>query len=153
MIVKEFMVQLLVPLEAHSRTLWEYRAGDNKLRLRCRDLPKEDMGRAVAILHGSDLGDLPEALGPLYRCYDRADLVAAMPVLHKRGLLPAEGYGPVEVCLPHRNPSFCASSRMMAPLVIPLPAPPCARRGPPGAYADCVRHAVRMRAHFPEALG
>ncbi|KAE8820476.1 hypothetical protein D1007_01624 [Hordeum vulgare] len=33
MIVKEFLAQRLAPLQAHSRPLWDYRAGDDELRL------------------------------------------------------------------------------------------------------------------------
>ncbi|KAE8790046.1 hypothetical protein D1007_35726 [Hordeum vulgare] len=97
MIVREFMAQRLAPLHAHSRTLWEYHAGDDELRLRSRDLPTKDLSRVVAILLGGDPGDLPEALGLLYRRDNRADLVAAMSVFSERGLLPVEGSGPVEV--------------------------------------------------------
>ncbi|KAI5016582.1 hypothetical protein ZWY2020_006433 [Hordeum vulgare] len=39
MIVKELLAQRLAPLQAHSRPLWDYRAGDNELRLRSQDLP------------------------------------------------------------------------------------------------------------------
>ncbi|KAE8810166.1 hypothetical protein D1007_13234 [Hordeum vulgare] len=39
MIVKEFLAQRLAPLQAHSRPLWDYRAGDDELRLRSQDLP------------------------------------------------------------------------------------------------------------------
>ncbi|KAE8820453.1 hypothetical protein D1007_01601 [Hordeum vulgare] len=140
MIVKEFLAQRLAPLQAQSRPLWEYRAGDDELWLRSRDFPTHDLSRAVVILLGGDPGGLLEALGPLYRRDDRADLVAMMPVFNERGLLPAEGSSPVEVssgvtsvegvsektsttvrraCFSRRNSSFCASSRMMTPLVIP----------------------------------
>ncbi|KAE8792868.1 hypothetical protein D1007_32559 [Hordeum vulgare] len=51
----------------------------------------------MAILLGGDPGDLPEALGPLYRRDDRVDLVTAMHVFNERGFLQAEGSGPVEV--------------------------------------------------------
>ncbi|KAI5006806.1 hypothetical protein ZWY2020_034049 [Hordeum vulgare] len=140
MIVKEFLEQCLVPLEAHSRPLWEYRAGNDELRLRSWELTIEDLSRVLAILLGGDPGELPEAVGPLCRHDDRANLVAAMPVFNEWGLLLAEGSGPVEVssgdtsvkgagrrpsttawqaCLSHRNLSFYASSRIMAPLVIP----------------------------------
>ncbi|KAE8797314.1 hypothetical protein D1007_27564 [Hordeum vulgare] len=97
MIVKEFLVQRLAPLQAHTRPVWEYRAGDDKLRLRSRDLPTEDLSRAVAILLGDDPGDLPEALGPLYNPDDWANLVITMPVFNEQGLLPAECSSPVEV--------------------------------------------------------
>ncbi|KAE8775613.1 hypothetical protein D1007_51878 [Hordeum vulgare] len=97
MIMKEFPAQCLAPLEAHSGPLWEYRVGDDGLRLRSRDLPTEDLSRAVAILLGNELGDLPKALGPLYRRNDWADMVAAMYVFNELGLLPAEGSGLVEV--------------------------------------------------------
>ncbi|KAE8794757.1 hypothetical protein D1007_30479 [Hordeum vulgare] len=97
MIVKEFLAQCLAPLQAHSRPLWEYRVGDEGLRLRSRDLPTEDLSRATTILVGGDPGDLPEALGLLY-CHDvRANLVATMHVFNELVLLPAEGSGPVEV--------------------------------------------------------
>ncbi|KAE8777545.1 hypothetical protein D1007_49656 [Hordeum vulgare] len=97
MIVKKFLAQCLAPLQAHSRPVWEYRAGDDKLGLRYRDLPTEDLSRAVPIFLGGDPGDLTEALGPLYRRDSRVDLVAVMPIFNERGLLPVEGSGPVEV--------------------------------------------------------
>ncbi|KAE8797253.1 hypothetical protein D1007_27627 [Hordeum vulgare] len=55
------------------------------------------MNRVVVTLLGSDPGDLPKALVPLYRLDDRADLIAALPIFDEWGLLPAEGSGPVEV--------------------------------------------------------
>ncbi|KAE8801505.1 hypothetical protein D1007_22889 [Hordeum vulgare] len=97
MIVKEFVAQCVAPLHAHSRPLWEYRAGDDELRLQSRDLPTEDLRRAMAILLGGDRGDLPETIDPLYQRDDRADLVAVMPVFKQRGILPAEDSGLVEV--------------------------------------------------------
>ncbi|KAE8787523.1 hypothetical protein D1007_38522 [Hordeum vulgare] len=39
MIVKEFLAQRLVPLQAHSRPLWEYYVGDDELGLWSEDLP------------------------------------------------------------------------------------------------------------------
>ncbi|KAE8798613.1 hypothetical protein D1007_26098 [Hordeum vulgare] len=97
MILKEFLAQRFAPIQAHSRPLWEYRASDDELRLRSRDLTREDMSRVFEILLGGDPGNLPEALGPLYRRDDRTNLVAVMPVFNERGLLPAEGSGLVEV--------------------------------------------------------
>ncbi|KAE8821624.1 hypothetical protein D1007_00406 [Hordeum vulgare] len=84
-------------LAAEKRPLCEYRAGDDELRLRSQDLPAEDSRRFLAILLGGDPGDLPEAVGPLYRHDNTADLVAAMPIFNEQGLLPAEGSGPMEV--------------------------------------------------------
>ncbi|KAE8797759.1 hypothetical protein D1007_27037 [Hordeum vulgare] len=97
MIVKEFLAQRLVPLHAHSRPMWDYQLGDNKLRLRSQDLPIGELNKVVVTLMGSDPGDMPEALGPLYRLDDRVDLIAVLPVFDERGLFPVEGPGPVEV--------------------------------------------------------
>ncbi|KAE8809205.1 hypothetical protein D1007_14250 [Hordeum vulgare] len=97
MIVQKFLPQRLAPLQAHSRPLWEYRSGDDELRLRSQDLPTEDLSRVVAILLGGDPSDLLGALGPLYRRDDQDGLVTAMHVFNERGILPAEGSGPVEV--------------------------------------------------------
>ncbi|KAE8820504.1 hypothetical protein D1007_01652 [Hordeum vulgare] len=83
--------------QAHSRPVWDYQVGDDELRLRSPDLPTEEVRRVMAILLGGDPGDLPEALGPFYRLDDQDDLVAAMRVFDERGLLLAEGSGPVEV--------------------------------------------------------
>ncbi|KAI5000737.1 hypothetical protein ZWY2020_010696 [Hordeum vulgare] len=134
MIVKEFLAQCLTPLEVHSRPLWDFQSGDDQLRPRSQDLPTEELNRVVAILLGGDLGDLPEALVPLYRLDDRAGLIAALPAYDERELLPAERCGPIEVSsddtsgggtrrrpsttarrvrLPRHRPSFCASSKMM----------------------------------------
>ncbi|KAE8792796.1 hypothetical protein D1007_32666 [Hordeum vulgare] len=97
LIVKVFLAQRFAPLHEHSKTLWEYWAGDDELRRRSRDLPIEDLRRVVAILLGSNPGDLPEAVGPLYHRDDLANLVVAMPIFTERGLLPAEGSVSVEV--------------------------------------------------------
>ncbi|KAE8766693.1 hypothetical protein D1007_62050 [Hordeum vulgare] len=97
MIVKEFWAQRLTPLQPHSRPLWDYQPGDDKLRLRSEDLPTEELNKVMATLLGGDPGDLPEALGPLYRLDDRTDLIATLPVFDERGLFPVEGSGPVEV--------------------------------------------------------
>ncbi|KAE8784143.1 hypothetical protein D1007_42315 [Hordeum vulgare] len=70
---------------------------DDKLRLRSEDLPTEELNTVVATLLGGDPGDLPEALVPLYRLDDRADLIAALLVFDERGLFTAEGSGLVEV--------------------------------------------------------
>ncbi|KAE8784112.1 hypothetical protein D1007_42326 [Hordeum vulgare] len=97
MIVKEFLAQRLAPLQAHSRPLWDYQSDDDKLRLRSEDLPTEELNRVMATLLGGDPGDLPEALGLLYRLDDRADLIAVLLVFDERGLFQGEGSGPVEV--------------------------------------------------------
>ncbi|KAE8808773.1 hypothetical protein D1007_14866 [Hordeum vulgare] len=162
MIMKEFLAQRLAHLHAHSRPLWEYWASNNKLMLWSWDLPTEDLSRVFAILLGGDPGDLPEALGSLYRCHDRNDLVAAMPVFNERGLLSAEGSGPPQTppvrgarrrpsattrsAFPSRhNPSFCVSTSMMDPL---LPG-----QGLQGSCADSARQAVCVHARLPEARG
>ncbi|KAE8794611.1 hypothetical protein D1007_30652 [Hordeum vulgare] len=72
MIVKEFLAQRLVPLQAHCRLVWDYQLGDDKLRLRYEDIPTQEMNWVVATLLGGDSSDLPEAPGPLYRLNDRA---------------------------------------------------------------------------------
>ncbi|KAI5012382.1 hypothetical protein ZWY2020_024516 [Hordeum vulgare] len=97
MIVKGFLPQRLAPIQAHSKLIWDYHAGDDKLRLLSQDLPTKKKSRVVAILMGGDPGDLPEALGPLYHLDDRADVIFGLPVFDERGLLPIEGSAPVEV--------------------------------------------------------
>ncbi|KAI4995946.1 hypothetical protein ZWY2020_040448 [Hordeum vulgare] len=97
MIVKKFLAQRVVPLQAHTRHMWDYRAGDDELRLSSQDLPTEELNRAVAILLGSYTGDLLETPGLLYRRDDRARLITALPVFGGRGLFPVEGSGLVEV--------------------------------------------------------
>ncbi|KAE8773133.1 hypothetical protein D1007_54778 [Hordeum vulgare] len=57
----------LAPLQLHSRPLWDYQLGDDKLTLRSQELLTEELNRVVATLLDGDLGDLPKALGPLYR--------------------------------------------------------------------------------------
>ncbi|KAE8810943.1 Far1 [Hordeum vulgare] len=79
MIVKEFLAQRLAPLQAHSRPLWEYRAGDDELRLRYRDLRLEDLSRVLAILLGVDPGDLPEALGGSEKTVDDRAVSVPLP--------------------------------------------------------------------------
>ncbi|KAE8797273.1 hypothetical protein D1007_27518 [Hordeum vulgare] len=97
MIEKEFLAQRMAPLQAHSRPVWDYQFGDDKLRIQSQGLPTEELKRVVATLLGGDLGDLLEAAGPFYRFDNRADLIAALPVFDEQGLFLAEGSGPVEV--------------------------------------------------------
>ncbi|KAE8787897.1 hypothetical protein D1007_38115 [Hordeum vulgare] len=99
MIVKEFLLQRLVLLEAHSRPLWYYQSGDDELRLRPQYISTEELNRVVATLLGDDPDDLPKALGPLYRFGNRADLIATLRVFDERGIFSAEGSSPVEVSL------------------------------------------------------
>ncbi|KAE8789578.1 hypothetical protein D1007_36223 [Hordeum vulgare] len=82
---------------AHSTPLWDYQIGDDKLRLWSQDLSTEELNKVVVTLLGGDPGDLPKALAPMYCLDDRANLIAVLPVFDERGLLPAEGSGPVEV--------------------------------------------------------
>ena len=107
----------------------------------------------MATMLGGDPVDLPEDLVPLYRLDDRADLIAVLPVFDERGLLPAEGSGPVEVSssdtpvrgirrrpsmtarrarLSCHMPPFCASLKVMMPLVRSPWGSPRSRPGPPG---------------------
>ncbi|KAE8795339.1 hypothetical protein D1007_29768 [Hordeum vulgare] len=79
MIVKEFLAQRLVPLQAQSRPLWDYQLGEDKLRLRSQDLSTKELNKVVPTLLGGYPGDMPEALGPLYRLDDRANLIATFP--------------------------------------------------------------------------
>ncbi|KAE8767172.1 hypothetical protein D1007_61509 [Hordeum vulgare] len=99
MIVKEFLAQRLAPLQAHSRPLWDYQIGDDKLRLSSQDLPTEELNKVMATVLGGDPGDLPEALVPMCYLDDRADLIVARPVFNESGLLLDEGSGPIEVSL------------------------------------------------------
>ncbi|KAE8791169.1 Peroxidase 4 [Hordeum vulgare] len=82
---------------SHSRPLWDYELGNDKLKLQSQDLRTKELNRVVVILLGGDPGDLPEALGPLYGIDHRVVLIVALPIYHERGLLPAEGSGPIDV--------------------------------------------------------
>ncbi|KAE8821020.1 hypothetical protein D1007_00857 [Hordeum vulgare] len=62
-----------------------------------KDLPTEELSRGMTILLGGDPGDLPEALGLLYRLNDRTDVIAGLPIFDERGLLPVGGSDLVEV--------------------------------------------------------
>ncbi|KAE8775462.1 hypothetical protein D1007_52019 [Hordeum vulgare] len=139
MIVKEFLAQRLVPLQAHSVPLWDYQTGDDKLRLRSQDLPTEELNRVLATLLGGDPGDLPEALVPLYCLNDRADLIAALPIFDERGLLPVEGSSPIEVSLDDTS-----SREDMEKTIDDCPDLHGIRIGP-------AHHAVREHARLPEA--
>ncbi|KAE8813701.1 hypothetical protein D1007_09206 [Hordeum vulgare] len=97
--VKEFLVQRLVPLHAHSRPLWDYEFNDDQLKLRSRDLSVQELSRVVATLLGDEPGDLPEGANPMYLHDNRANLVAALPVFGERWLFPPEDPSLVEVSL------------------------------------------------------
>ncbi|KAE8783856.1 Peroxisomal acyl-coenzyme A oxidase 1 [Hordeum vulgare] len=71
--------------------LWDYRAGDDELRLRSSDFPAEELSTVMAFLLGGDPGNLPEALSSLYHLNDQADRIAALPVFDEWGLWSSGG--------------------------------------------------------------
>ncbi|KAE8799935.1 hypothetical protein D1007_24632 [Hordeum vulgare] len=160
--------------------MWEYWAGDDGVVAILLggdpgDLPTEDLSRVVAILLGGDPGDLPDALGPLYRRDDRADLVAAMRVFNKMGLLQAKGSGPVEVSSGGTSGEGDSERTIDdRPASMPLPSqsillreledddasvvPPAGTSSRPtrssrGARVESVCHSVCVRACLPKAQG
>ncbi|KAE8774162.1 hypothetical protein D1007_53496 [Hordeum vulgare] len=149
MIVKESLAQRLTPLQDHSSPPWDYRAGNDELRLRSEDLPSEELNRVVAILLGSDPGDLPEALDLLYHLDDWADLIVMLPVFDERGLFPAKGSGLVEVS------SGDTSGREGSENIVEVSVVISSRttRTPRGGRVGPARHAVRVRAHPQELRG
>ncbi|KAE8797269.1 hypothetical protein D1007_27514 [Hordeum vulgare] len=84
-------------LERFSRDISAKRLTGGMIVKEFLDLPTDELSRVVAILLGGDPGDLPEALGPLYRLDNPANMIVRLPVFDERGLLPATGSGPVEV--------------------------------------------------------
>ncbi|KAE8776921.1 hypothetical protein D1007_50356 [Hordeum vulgare] len=68
----------------HSRPLWDYQFGDEKLRLRSEGLLTEELNSVVETLLSGDPGDLPEALGLLYHLDDRTNLIAVLPVFDEQ---------------------------------------------------------------------
>ena len=78
MIVKEFMMQRLAPLQAHSRPIWELMGDDDKLRLCSGMLPSTDLDLTSSILLEMMPADLPVAHLPLYRRPDKAEQLEAV---------------------------------------------------------------------------
>ena len=67
MILKEFMAQRLAPLQAHSRPLWKLEHEGDDLLLCPNPLSEEELGVALRLLVGEDLGYPPDIHLPLYR--------------------------------------------------------------------------------------
>ena len=88
MIVKEFLMQRLAPLQACSRPLWKLLDEGGDLRLRPDALSDEELGAALRLLVGENQGYPPDSHLPLYRRPDGAKVAAAMPVFDGRGLVP-----------------------------------------------------------------
>ena len=80
MIVKEFLMQHLAPLQDHSRPLWKLGGADDKIRLRRDTLPEKELSKVSLYLTGKDSSGPSEEWLLRYRRVDGEEVAAAMPV-------------------------------------------------------------------------
>ena len=88
MLLREFLVLRVAPLQARSRPLWTLGDGEDKLRLSPEALSDEELAVALRLLVGDDQEYPPSAHAPLFLRKDGAQVVAAMPTFDGRGLVP-----------------------------------------------------------------
>ena len=90
MLLREFLMLRVAPLQARSRPLWELEEEGNKTRLRPGALPGDELDVVMCLIVGDNQEYPPSAFAPLFQCRDREDFVASRPTFDARGLvLPA----------------------------------------------------------------
>nr|XP_020170213.1 chromosome partition protein Smc-like [Aegilops tauschii subsp. strangulata] len=149
MLLKEFLAQRVAPLQACSRPLWKLGDEGDDLRLRPDSLSEEDLGVAIHLLVGDDLGYPPDSHLPLYRRPDGAKVAAAMPVFDGRGLMPpapSEATGPT-LAAKKKTEGAAAPSGTQQPGTA---APPLAQKGGTSPRTSLARSSSRGLEDRPQ---
>ena len=88
MLLREFLMLRVAPLQARSRPLWTLGGEEDKLRPSLEALSDDELAVALRLLVGDDQEYPPNAHIPLFLRKNRAEVVAAMPTFDGRGLVP-----------------------------------------------------------------
>ena len=88
MLLREFLMLRVAPLQARSRPLWELGDEEDKVRLSLKALSDSELATALHLLVGDDQEYPPSVFTPLFCRKDGAQVVAARPTFDGRGLVP-----------------------------------------------------------------
>nr|XP_040255762.1 nucleolar and coiled-body phosphoprotein 1-like [Aegilops tauschii subsp. strangulata] len=88
MLLREFLMLWVAPLQAHSRPLWRLGDEEDKVRLSPVALSDEELAVALRLLVGDDQEYPSSVFIPLFHRTDMARVVAARPTFDGHGLVP-----------------------------------------------------------------
>ena len=88
MLLREFFLLRVAPLQARARPLWELEEEGNKTRLRPGALPDDELAAVLRLIVGDNQEYPPSAFVPLFQRRDREEFVASRPTFDARGLMP-----------------------------------------------------------------
>ncbi|KAE8781222.1 hypothetical protein D1007_45543 [Hordeum vulgare] len=87
MIIKDFSGHCIMPLQVHSRPLWEFSTDGDPMCMHVSGLTHNELDGALTALLGPCPEDLSRARPPLYDYDDMEGMVAEMPAFDKWGLV------------------------------------------------------------------
>lgn len=88
MLLREFLMLRVTPLQASVRPFWQHEGGENKARLRLGDLPDDELDVVLRLIVGDNQEYPPSAFIPMFQRRDREEFVASRPTFDARGLVP-----------------------------------------------------------------
>ena len=88
MLLREFLMLRVAPLQARARPLWKLGDGEDKTRLRPGALPNDELDAVMRLLVGDNQEYPPSAFTPLFHRKDWEPLVLSRPTFDARGLVP-----------------------------------------------------------------
>nr|XP_020162044.1 cyclin-dependent kinase inhibitor 1C-like [Aegilops tauschii subsp. strangulata] len=153
MLMREFLMLRVAPLQARSRPLWTLGGEEDKLRLSPGALSDEELAVALRLLVRDNQEYSPSAIVPLFRRKDGAQVAAAMPTFDERGLVPPAPLVVPEATTPADMPA--AKKRREEAVVLPgtnLPVAatsPSVETGSIGAHASLARSSSRGPGEHP----
>ena len=77
-----------MPHSRGARAFWELEGGENKARLRPRDLPDDELDAVLRLIVGDNQEYLPSAFIPLFQRRDWEEFIASRLTFDARGLVP-----------------------------------------------------------------
>ena len=88
MLLREFLMLRVAPLQARMRPLWRLGDEEDKVRLSPKALSDEELAVVLRLLVGDDQEYPPSIFTPLFCREDGAQVVASRPTFDGRGLVP-----------------------------------------------------------------
>ena len=88
MLLREFLMLRVAPLQARAHPLWKPGDGEDKARLRPGALPDDELDAVLRLLVGDNQEYPPSAFTPLFLRKDWEPLVLSRPTFKARRLVP-----------------------------------------------------------------
>ena len=88
MLLREFLMLHVAPLQARTRPLWELGNEEDKVLLSLNALFDDELAMALHLLVGDDQEYPPNVFTPMFRRKDGEQVMVGRPTLDGRGLVP-----------------------------------------------------------------